>query len=123
MNLIGFNNEQKQTLLDLLVIGMYADGNLADAEDAKIKGVLDTIKFSSESLRDQFIDATITRAREHLGSPQSMRGFVADIARHFPTPDIRRKAYDDLEELLSSDNQIVEKESQLLAIVREEFKL
>ena len=28
MNLTGFNDQQKQTLLDLLVIGMYADGNL-----------------------------------------------------------------------------------------------
>jgi len=123
MNLTGFNDEQKQTLLDLLVIGMYADGNLADAEDAKIKGVLDAIKFSSESLRDQFIDVTFTRARQHLGSPQATRDFVADIARHFPTPDIRQKAYDDLEELLSSDSKVVEKESQLLAIVKEQFKL
>lgn len=123
MNLIGFNDEQKQTLLDLLVIGMYADGNLADAEDAEIKIVLDAMKFSSDSVRDQFLDAAFTRARQHLGSPQVTREFVADIARHFPTPEIRQKAYDDLEELLSSDNKVVDKESQLLAIVKEEFKL
>ena len=81
------------------------------------------IKFPSEYDRDQFIDASFTRARQHLGSPQSTRDFVADIAKHFTTPDIRRKAYSDLEELLSSDNKVVDKESQLLAIVREEFKL
>ena len=123
MNLTGFTDQQKQTLLDLLTIGMYADGNLADAEDAKIEAVLDTIKFPSEFERDRFIDASFTRARQHLGSPQSTRDFVADIAKHFPTPDIRRKACDDLEELLSSDNKIVDKENQLLAIVKEEFKL
>ena len=123
MNLIGFDDQQKQTLLDLLIIGMYADGNLADAEDAKIEGVLNAITFSSESVRDQFIDASFTRARQHLGSPQATRGFVADIARHFPTQEIRQKAYADLEELLSSDNKVVDKESQLLAIVKEEFKL
>jgi uncharacterized tellurite resistance protein B-like protein len=123
MNLTGFDDQQKQTLLDLLIIGMYADGNLADAEDAKIEGVLNAITFSSESVRDQFIDASFTRARQHLGSPQATREFVADIARHFPTQEIRQKAYADLEELLSSDNQVVDKESQLLAIVKEEFKL
>ena len=48
MNLTGFTDQQKQTLLDLLVIGMYADGNLAEAEEAKIEDVLDTIKFPSE---------------------------------------------------------------------------
>ena len=123
MNLTGFNDEQKQTLLDLLVIGMYADGNLADAEDAEIKLVLDAMKFSSDSARDQFLDASFTRVRQHLGSPPATRAFVADIARHFPTPDLRQKAYDDLEELLSSDTKVVDKESQLLAIVKEEFKL
>jgi hypothetical protein len=123
MNLTGFNDEQKQTLLDLLVIGMYADGNLADPEDAEIKLVLDAMKFSSDSARDQFLDASFTRVRQHLGSPPATRAFVADIARHFPTPDLRQKAYDDLEELLSSDTKVVDKESQLLAIVKEEFKL
>jgi hypothetical protein len=123
MNLTGFTDQQKQTLLDLLVIGMYADGNLADAEETKIEGVLGTIKFASESERDRFIDASYTRARQHLGSPQITRDFVADIAKHFPTPDIRQKAYNDLEELISSDNKVADKESALLAIVREEFKL
>jgi len=58
-----------------------------------------------------------------LETPQSTRDFVADIAKHFPTPDIRRKACDSLEDLLCSDNKIVDKENQLLAIVKEEFKL
>jgi hypothetical protein len=123
MNLAGFTDQQKQTLLDLLVMGMYADGNLADVEDRKIEGVLMTIKFPSENERKIFIDASITRARQHIGSPQSTRDFVAEIAKHFPTPDIRRKACNDLEELLSSDNKIVDKENQLLAIVKDEFKL
>jgi uncharacterized tellurite resistance protein B-like protein len=123
MNLNGFTDQQKQTLLDLLVIGMYADGHLADAEDAKINGVLATITFASDSVRDRFIDATFTRARQHLGSPQATRDFVADIARHFPSPDLRQKAFNDLEELLASDDQVVEKESQLLAIVKAEFNL
>jgi len=123
MNLSGFTDQQKQTLLDLLVIGMYADGNLADAEDATIEGVLDTIKFPSDTARQHFIDASFTRARQHLASPEMTRAFVTDIAHHFPTEDLRRKACDDLEELLSSDHKVVDKESQLLAIVREEFEL
>jgi hypothetical protein len=122
MNLTGFNDQQKQTLLDLLVIGMYANGNLADAKEAKIESVVNTIKFPSDSARDKFLDASFTRARQHLGSPQVTRDFVADIARHFPTQDIRQKACNDLEELLSTD-QDAQKDSQLLAIVREEFKL
>jgi hypothetical protein len=123
MILTGFNDQQKQTLLDLLVIGMYANGNLADAKEAKIEAVLKSINFPSDSARDRFIDASFTRARQHLGSPQLTGEFVADIARHFPTPDIRQKAYDDLGDLLSTDKSGAEKDGQLLAIVKEEFKL
>lgn len=122
MILTGFNDQQKQTLLDLLVIGMYANGNLADAKETKVESVLNTITFPSESAREKFLDACFTRARRHLGSLQLTRDFVAEIARHFPTQDIRQKAYSDLEDLLSSDKD-APKDSQLLAIVKEEFKL
>lgn len=122
MNLTGFDDQQKQTLLDLLVIGMYANGHLADAEDAKIEGVLDTMSFASLTEREQFIDASFTRTRKHLDSPQAMRDFVVDIAKHFPTPDLRRKAYDDLEDLLAGE-KTNDNENRFLTIVKEEFKL
>ena len=123
MNLTNFNDQQKQALLDLLVMGMYADSNLAGVEERKIEGVLATIKFSSESDRKKFIDTSVTRVREHLGSAKSAHGFVADIAKHFPTPDLRWKAYADLKELLASDQKVVDKENQFLGIVKDEFKL
>jgi hypothetical protein len=123
MILTGFNDQQKQTLLDLLVIGMYANGSLTDAKETKVEDVLNTIEFTSDSARQQFMDASFTRARQHLGSPQVTHDFVADIAGHFPTQEIRQKAYDDLQELLSGDKTGVEKDSQLLAIVKAEFKL
>jgi uncharacterized tellurite resistance protein B-like protein len=123
MNLANFTDQQKQSLLDLLVAGMYADGKLASIEDAKIQGLLDTIKFSSGDARNQFMNASITRARKHAGSPESVRAFVADIAKSFAAPDLRRQAYDALADVLASDKEVAEKESQLLAVVKAEFKL
>jgi hypothetical protein len=123
MNLTGFTDQQKQSLLDLLVAGMYADGKLASIEDVKIEGLLDTIKFSSGTARNQFMDASITRARKHAGTPESVRAFVAEISKNFPTQGIRRQAYDALGDLLASDKQVAEKEGQLLAVVKDEFKL
>jgi hypothetical protein len=123
MNLTGFTNQQKQALLDLLVLGMYADGNLGPTEDERIEAVLDTIEFSSDSARQQFVDASFARARKHDGSPESARVFVVEIAKNFPAPEIRRRVYNALEDLLSSDNQIADGERELLIIVGEEFKL
>jgi hypothetical protein len=123
MNLTGFTEQQKQALLDLLVLGMYADGKLGSTEDERIEAVLDTIEFSSDSARQQFVDASFARARKHDGSPESARAFLVEIAKSFSTPEIRRRVYDALEDLLSSDNQIADRERRLLVIVVEEFKL
>jgi len=123
MNLMGFTDQQKQALLDLLVMGMYADGELADVEDRKIEGLLMTIKFPSVSDRKKYLDGSVARTRQHLGSPESARAFVADIAKQFPSPEARQRAYAGLEELLASDNKVVDKENQFLAVVKDEFKL
>jgi hypothetical protein len=123
MNLTNFTDQHKQALLDLLVVGMYADGNLDAAEDQRVGSLLDTIKFPSPSARDQFLNASITRVRNRAGSPEAVRALVAEIAKLFPTPDLRRQACDALDGLLASDKEVAAKESQLLAVVKEEFKL
>jgi hypothetical protein len=123
MNLANFTDQHKQALLDLLVAGMYADGRLASAEDQRLEQLLGTIKFPSQSARDQFLNASITRVRSRAGSPASVRTLVAEIAKGFSTPDLRRQACDALASLLASDKEVAEKENQLLAVVKEEFKL
>jgi len=60
MNLAGFTEEQKQALLDLLIVGMYADHNLASAEDERVEHLLDTFEFPSDYEGDRFSDAAFT---------------------------------------------------------------
>lgn len=123
MNLTGFTDQQKQALVDLLTLGMYADGNLDLIESEKASRVLDTIQFSSESERQRFMDDSFTRARKHNVSPEAMRKYVAEIGKNFPLPAIRRQAYAALEDSLSSDNRLADREDELLVIVTEEFQL
>ena len=123
MNLTGFTDQQKQALVDLLVLGMYADGNLDLIEDEKARRVLDTIQFTSDSARQYFIDGSFARARKHNVSRELTRTYVAGIAKNFSMPAMRRAVYSALEDSLSSDNKIVERECQLLVVVAEEFDL
>ena len=123
MNLTGFSQDQKQALLDLLIIGMYADHNLASAEDSRIEQLLDAFKFSSDYERDNFSDAAFTRARKHSGSPETIRSYLNEIAHHFSTDESRRRAYDILDDLLTSDGKLNSEESKLLAATKEVFQL
>ena len=123
MNVTGFTPEQKQALLDLLVIGMYADHNLASAEDERVKQLLATFQFSSDYERDNFSDAAFTRASRQSGSPEAIRAYVGQVASHFPTREIRQKAYGLLDELLTSDGHVTSENSKLLSATKEIFHL
>ena len=122
MNLTEFTDQQKQFVVDLLVLGMYADGNLDLIEDEKARRVLDSIHFS-DSARQYFLDASFARARKHGVSAKTTRGYVAEIAKAFRTPAMRRQVYTTLEDSLTSDRKMADKECELLLIVSEEFKL
>jgi hypothetical protein len=123
MNMTEFTDLQKQSLVDLLVLGMYADGNLDLIEDEKARRVLDSIQFPSDSARQYFLDASFARARKHGASPKTTRSYLSEIARSFPTPALRRQVYTALEDSLTSDRQLAEKECELLVVISEEFKL
>jgi len=123
MDLTGFTDQQKQSLVDLLVLGMYADGNLDLIEDEKARQVLEAIQFPSDSARQYFIDASFARARKHGASAKTTRSYVSEIAKSFLTPAVRRQVYDALNDSLLSDHQLADKEKELLAVVSEEFKL
>ncbi|SPE60545.1 hypothetical protein SBV1_460004 [Verrucomicrobia bacterium] len=123
MNVTGFTAEQKQALLDLLIIGMYADHNLASAEDARVEQLLDTFQFASEYERDKFSDAAFTRASRQSGSPEAIRAYVGQVASHFPTREVRQRAYDILDGLLTSDGRVTSEESKLLSATKEIFQL
>ena len=107
----------------MLVLGMYADGHLDLIEDEIARQVLDSIQFSSDSARQYFLDASFARARKQGASAKTARSYVSEIAKSFPTPAMRREVRDALEESLTSDHNLADKEKELLAVVSEEFKL
>lgn len=109
--------------MDLLVMGMYADHNLASAEDACAQRLLDSLQFPSAYERDNFSDAAFTRVSRHTGSRESIQAYVTQLAANFPTPELRRDVYDKLDDLLTSDGRVTTEESQLLSAVKGAFQL
>lgn len=123
MNEIVFTEPQKQALLDLLVVGMYADHKLTKAEEDCIQRLLDSFELPSTYDRQKAADAAFTRVRPHTASPESIRAYVAQLAGYFPARVAQQSAYRTLETLLTSDGLVTNEENQLLALVREVFGL
>ena len=115
--------EQRQALLDLLILGMYADRKLASAEDACVQKLLASFSFTSDFERDSFADAAFTRTTRHVSSPEAVRAYVEDLAPRFQPTELRQNVYDRLNELLTSDGRVTTEENQLLQAVKAAFRL
>ena len=121
MNTTGFSDDQKHALVDLLIVGMYADGNLASDEDACLQHLLESFQLPSDYDRQKLLDASFTRVNHLAGTASGVRAYIGQLAARFPTTDLKRKAVDDLEEILKSDDRFTGEELNLLAVVKEIF--
>jgi hypothetical protein len=121
MKIKGFSEPQSQALMDLLVLGMYADHNLASAEDVCVQRLLDRFEFQSDYERQQFCDGAFTRVSRHTGSLETIRAQAIELAAQFTTKAAQRSAYDMLDDLLTSDGRLTSEESKLLAAIKEAF--
>src|SRR3954454_9980154 len=60
-----FSAPQKQALLDLAMLAMYADGHLAISEDERVNRLLGSMGFTSDVERTAAYDASISRIARH----------------------------------------------------------
>lgn len=122
MNTKGLSDEQKAALIDLLILGMYQDGHIAAAEDARVNLMLASFDLPTDYARQQFLDASFGRVNQHQAS-ESVRNAVFQCASHFKSEAQRRQALDALAELLASDNRVTTQENTFLVMVEEAFEL
>jgi hypothetical protein len=123
VNTKGFSDEQKEALLDLLVLGMYQDGHLAAAEDERIKLLLSGYDLGSSYARQQYVDAAFARVGKHQLTKESIRSAAFACAAHFRSETHRRQALDTLAELLASDNKVTNEENTFLVMVEQALEL
>lgn len=123
MNTKGLSDEQKAALIDLLILGMYQDGHIAAAEDARVNLLLASFQLPSDYARQQFADASFGRVNKHLSTPEAVRSAVFACASHFKSEAQRRQALDTLAELLASDSKVTKEENMFLVMVEHALEL
>jgi uncharacterized tellurite resistance protein B-like protein len=118
-----FTDAQRQALLDLVMLAMYADGHLTSVEDARVDRLLTTMGYTDPYDRQQQFDSSVTRIRQHAEVPERARAHAAVLAQTFTARAQRREVYALLEEVITSDAHITAGESQFLEVIREQFQL
>jgi uncharacterized tellurite resistance protein B-like protein len=122
MDLKTFTPAQKQALLDLTVLAMYADGHLALKEDERIHRLIGEMGYAEELERDQLFDMSISRISRHSQTAAMVRDHATTLASCFSGSEQRLAVSDILNDVVRSDNKVAPAEDSFLALVRSVLK-
>jgi SNF2 family DNA or RNA helicase len=123
MEITRLTDQQRNALLDLLILAMYADGGLDLEEDARLNRLLIAMGFETEYDRDRQLDDSITRLRQYSQNPQVARTRAMQLAQSFTDPEQCRGVYQLVEQQVNSDNSVVPAEHEFLSAIRQALKL
>jgi uncharacterized tellurite resistance protein B-like protein len=117
MDFKNLSVEQRNALLDLLVLGMYSDGHVARSEDARIERILRAMGFASQYDRDREFDAATTRVRAGVDAERAAR----ELGKVFSSKVDRADVVRVLTELIGSDSRVTAEETRFLETVKGVF--
>jgi hypothetical protein len=116
-----FNQQQLQSILELMVLGMYVDGHIASSEDVRVKTLVDQTEFENDYGKEQFLDDIFTRVSRTSLTREGLKNYIEGLAPSFNDPSSQSKAKQLVAGLLKSDSNLSEKESEYLALIEESF--
>ena len=121
MDLKTLNGDERNALLDALVLAMYSDAHLARAEDVRIERILDAMGFADKSDRDREFDAAVTRVRKYPNTQTGTREIIANVTGVFSKRGDRDSVIQALTELVGSDSRVAAEETRFLEMVKAAF--
>lgn len=119
MNIKDFNEAQREALLDLVTLAMYADGHLAQSEDQRMLRLLDKLGLTADYERTRQYDAAIARVSRHSQTAAEARQYALERSQVFDSHEQRRLVSQALDEIVTSDTHVSDTENSLLSLVRE----
>lgn len=122
MNIKDFTEAQKEALLDLTMLAMYADGHLASVEDKRVHRLLAALGYATEYDHNKQYDAAISRVSRPALTAKTAQAHAVFLAESFTNPEQRLKVHELLGDLVTSDSRVSLQEGELLAVVREALK-
>jgi uncharacterized tellurite resistance protein B-like protein len=123
MDIDDFNKQEQEALLDLVVLGMYADSHLTSSEEATVQEILAAMGVKPGYDREREFDASVTRVRKHTSTAEAARAHGVNLARSFTSSPHRRQVADVLDRVLASDGEASPRETQFLNAVKTALEL
>jgi hypothetical protein len=119
----NFTTAQRQSLFDLLILAMYADGHLSSVEDEGLQRLLAAMGFTDDAERQREFDAAVTRIRPNIQSIYKAKELALGLADAFTDRAQQKQVFAAVEQIMTFDNNISTWENTLLSELRMKFRL
>jgi hypothetical protein len=110
----NMNQKQREALVDLLLLGMFADGSLKVSDDQKLLSVIEEIGWESYQTPDLYFQSAIAKARDAADTETGTLARLKKINDGLANDDVRQQAIMRLEQFLSVDGEPDAEESKFL---------
>jgi hypothetical protein len=97
--------KQREAVVDLLLLGMFADGSLKASQDQKLLSVISQIGWQSYQTPDLYLQSAIAKARDASDTEEGTRFRLRKIGESLETQELRQRALDYLAEFLAVDSE------------------
>ena len=109
----NLSQPQREAIFDLLLLGMYADGNLKLAENEQVFSLTERLGWESYQDRSEYSETATARVRTAIETDASLSVFLTKLSAQLGDDDVKIFALGLLVKLLDSDKQTLESEAGL----------
>ena len=112
---------QREATLDLLLLGIYADGAIRLSENERIYELLSSYGWESYQDAREYSQTAVSRARGALETPDALTVFLAGISARLADEGMKKLALALLAQLIEADNTATESEADFYQTAKTAF--
>ena len=113
----GVSQVQREAMVDLCLLGMYADSKLSIDEQDFLDNEFDKLTWESGISLSSYLQRVIPKVRAATDNAEAMATFLKDIGQRLGEDSVKQTAIDLLQNLLATDG-IAQPESKFITDVR-----
>ena len=119
----GASQEEREAVIDLLVMTMYADRFIDTAENDAIERVTEQLDGDASLPLSQYLNTSIAEVRQTLGNKEKQHALLEDVNERLGTDKMRALAYQASRAVARADDEMADEEEQFLSSVRAVFEI
>ncbi len=112
------SQHEREAMVDLMVWTMFVDRHVARAEQAYLKESAGDLGWTGNYPIEVYIDASVRRIRDSLGSEAAEEAYLEDILARLPQPGARQQVYEACASLAGADGELAPAEAAHLERIK-----